>query len=410
MSTSYLTKCPQCGSTFKINDQLLSAAGGKVRCGSCMTVFNAKDQLFDSDGTPFKGGPKSSLPDPSPSLSAARQENSVIEKFGQSRKSAEAPSTKDRWKPALINEETMEDPDEPVFEDNPAEDSEDKHYSGSAKRKSLEDDFDTEFLELELSRNHDFVEAGKTEEVVPHTKPSDESWAEKILEEELEKKASLPAQPPKPPSSAPSSSPPKEVKMAHQSHAISATMTEPLSASPYEQYKSLRFDPIDTSDGANSLKKLLIALACLLVVAGIVIQFAWLHREKLALYPQLRPAYEKFCGLISCTLPDMVDISAIRSQNLVVRSHPTVKNALLIDAVILNRAQFEQPFPSLVLFFSDLNNKVVTKRTFTPSEYLVGEAAHYKLMPIGTPIHLSIEVKDPGPEAVNYSLSFEKYP
>ncbi len=431
MSTSYLTKCPQCGSTFKINDQLLSAAGGKVRCGSCMTVFNAKDQLFDSDGSPLadkKSATTSHSQGSSAQAGSAHHGHSVIEKFGQAKNTPASDNPMSDWKPTQTpTDAAVEDPDDIIFEDDPEEDSEDAHYSGPAKRRGNSDDFDTDFLSLDVTRDHDFMEGG-SDDIVPHQKASDESWAEKMLADELDAKKAT---------STPQASVDKSASPTHgialepmhdESPAVTTppaprSQEEPITAekrpaspvhapthSPYEQYQSLRFDPIETFGGhVSPAKKLLIGLACVVLVLGIVLQFSWLHKDKLALYPQLRPAYEKMCNLLSCTLPDMVDVSAIRSQNLVVRSHPTMKNALLIDAVIINRAEFAQPFPSLVLFFSDLNNNVVTKRVFTPSEYLVGEAEKFTVMPIGTPIHLAIEVKDPGPEAVNYSLNFEKF-
>jgi len=37
---SLITKCSQCGTTFRVTSQQLQAHGGRVRCGSCMTVFD----------------------------------------------------------------------------------------------------------------------------------------------------------------------------------------------------------------------------------------------------------------------------------------------------------------------------------------------------------------------------------
>ena len=37
---SLVTKCVQCGTTFRVTSQQLQAQGGRVRCGNCMTVFD----------------------------------------------------------------------------------------------------------------------------------------------------------------------------------------------------------------------------------------------------------------------------------------------------------------------------------------------------------------------------------
>ena len=71
-----------------------------------------------------------------------------------------------------------------------------------------------------------------------------------------------------------------------------------------------------------------------------------------------------------------------------------------------NRAPFSQPFPLLELRFADLNGQLIASSRFRPSEYLSGELAGQDEMPPQTPIHISLEIKDPGAKAVNYSLSF----
>jgi predicted Zn finger-like uncharacterized protein len=42
---SLVTKCAQCGTTFRVTSQQLQAQGGRVRCGNCMTVFNGLQAL-----------------------------------------------------------------------------------------------------------------------------------------------------------------------------------------------------------------------------------------------------------------------------------------------------------------------------------------------------------------------------
>ncbi len=42
---SWLTTCPHCGTTFRVNQQQLDAYQGEVRCGKCQRVFNASRSL-----------------------------------------------------------------------------------------------------------------------------------------------------------------------------------------------------------------------------------------------------------------------------------------------------------------------------------------------------------------------------
>ena len=144
-----------------------------------------------------------------------------------------------------------------------------------------------------------------------------------------------------------------------------------------------------------------------LIAAGaLATQYTVYHFEELARQDQYRPWFEAICPEIGCTLPSKVDIAQIRSTNLVVRSHPQYMDALMVDAILYNRAQFAQPFPLLELRFADLNGQLIASSRFRPSEYLSGELAGQDEMPPQTPIHISLEIKDPGAKAVNYSLSF----
>ena len=144
-------------------------------------------------------------------------------------------------------------------------------------------------------------------------------------------------------------------------------------------------------------------LALSLLLLG---QFAWFNLPVLSLNPALRGAYATMCQLLDCTLPPQVNIQAIRSLELVVRSHPNHQDVLQVDTVIINEAGHTQPFPDLQLTFTDINGRVVANRTFTPPEYLAGELAGSLVMPKAQPVRLGLEIIDPGEEAVNYQLKF----
>ena len=78
----------------------------------------------------------------------------------------------------------------------------------------------------------------------------------------------------------------------------------------------------------------------------------------------------------------------------------------MVDAILYNRAPFSQPYPLLELRFADLNGKMIASRRFKSGEYLSGDLAGKAEMPPQTPIHIALDILDPGPKAVNYSLSF----
>ena len=48
--SSLQTQCPKCDTRFRVTDELLGVAGGKVRCGTCMNVFNALEHRVIEGG------------------------------------------------------------------------------------------------------------------------------------------------------------------------------------------------------------------------------------------------------------------------------------------------------------------------------------------------------------------------
>lgn len=47
-----ITRCPECGTRFKVTAAQLDAHDGLVRCGHCQDVFNAREHLHDDEPSP----------------------------------------------------------------------------------------------------------------------------------------------------------------------------------------------------------------------------------------------------------------------------------------------------------------------------------------------------------------------
>jgi hypothetical protein len=120
---------------------------------------------------------------------------------------------------------------------------------------------------------------------------------------------------------------------------------------------------------------------------------------------QWRGLYQQACDVLNCTLPDQVDISAIRTSVLV-REHkdPQMSDIRIVDVVLTNKAPFKQPFPSLLLQYTDVNGRLVADQSFQPDSYLKGELTGVELMPINTRVYISFPIKKPSDNAVNYQL------
>ena len=140
------------------------------------------------------------------------------------------------------------------------------------------------------------------------------------------------------------------------------------------------------------------------------IQYLLFNFDQLARTPEWRGFYATVCSAAGCTLPNPSNVTKLHGSNLVVRSHPAAPGALIVDVIVFNEADYEQPFPTLELGFFSLDGQPVASRAFTPDEYRRGELASMPLMPMDTPVHISFEIMDPGDQAVNYTLRFRPAP
>ncbi len=146
------------------------------------------------------------------------------------------------------------------------------------------------------------------------------------------------------------------------------------------------------------------AFGVLALAFAMIAQVAYFRFDTGARSATWRPMYAQVCAWLECQLPSLQNVRNMATQHLVVRPHPDLQNALVVDTLLINNASQQQPFPDLVLEFKDLNDTVLASRRFKPSEYLAGELAGEALMPAGIPIHIGFEIVHPGAEAVSYQI------
>ena len=161
--------------------------------------------------------------------------------------------------------------------------------------------------------------------------------------------------------------------------------------------------PLKTSLG----KKILSAFALLLLTTLLLGQAAlFRNTDIISVLPAAQPWLEIYCSYLPCRIHTQRDIKKIRILERDIRAHNTQKNALLITATIVNKANYKQPYPDIQVMLSDLTGATVAQRRFTPADYMGELNNPFLLMKSGTPVHISIGVVDPGNDAVNFEFSF----
>jgi predicted Zn finger-like uncharacterized protein len=412
MTDSFVTQCPHCQTSFRVNHAQLSVARGVVRCGSCLQVFNAAKQLLEQAGkeapvpTP---APQETVEPPQPRAISqkqwsateldldsldldeelARLEQREIQpttEFGRHREDTlsarrdSAEPDEAHWPDSLFSEsaaeraqaaDTLDTLDTLDALDTPELPSEPSKPERTEPSLSLEPvDLDDEQQPPQLRLNDPL----HTPEHHPRLTATEE------IDDEL-----------------PSIEPPRK-RRERSDPGVRAEVLQDLTDDPLQLDWQKRRSPWG--------RRLFWLLLILLGAGALVGQYVAYHFDELARQDQYRPWFQQLCPQIGCTVPSKVDIAKIKSSNLVVRSHPEFSGALVVDAIIYNRATFSQPFPLLELRFADLNGHLIASRRFKPGEYLNGDLEGRVEMPPQTPIHIALDILDPGAKAVNYSLSF----
>ena len=146
-------------------------------------------------------------------------------------------------------------------------------------------------------------------------------------------------------------------------------------------------------------------IVILLLIA--LAQLAWFNRDWLLReYPQFTPWAEKLCERLQCDVIRFRNVSAIKLVRRDVRIHPRYRNAVLVDATIVNHAEFIQPYPDIELAIYGTYGQVLSHGSFTAAEYLEAGIHPAAGMPPGVPVHLVLELAGAAQEAVGFEFRF----
>jgi predicted Zn finger-like uncharacterized protein len=467
MSELLVAQCPFCQTRFRLSQDHLQAAAGNVRCGACLKVFNARlaiagepqaeDQAAARPAPPPPPHQERSIPRPGPlmihddldlddlDLESLGLDESILEEINPAARLDESAeqSLPDQAEFHLEPEPEPETEPEPVPDqplqpdavsdthteaDQKAPDSEpdpwdmldepsdepDAYFTPQGRVSEPDtlggtddaDDLHEDFLATPMARDfaprlHPDMDPDQTIRVTP-ARPAEQSGiflrdrpaeSGRIItarrDEEQETDRSQEPDPDPEPTATNQRQEPEIGNLIE----LPELREEPLLL--YEQPKARR----------SRYRPLWILLSVLALI-GLPAQALYYNFTTLAHGEQSRPYLEQFCFLTGCELPARVDITLVRSSNLMVRPHPEYPKALAIDVILYNRADFAQPFPVLRMTFNDTRGREVLSKRFRPDEYLGGELAGATLMPPQTPVHVALDMLDPGPEAAGYQLDF----
>lgn len=143
----------------------------------------------------------------------------------------------------------------------------------------------------------------------------------------------------------------------------------------------------------------------LVLAAALLLQYAYFMREDLAArHLALRPWLERLCLYARCEIPLLRDPAQVRIVARDIRRHPDAAGALRVLLTLENQAPLIQAYPVIQLSFFDFHDRLLARRRFTPQEYLSVAVNPGAGMPVRQPVQTTLDIADPGPEAVNFEF------
>lgn len=387
------TRCPHCSTVFRIYAEQLTQAHGQVRCGICDRSFNALESLSEyldgfAESTATRGDVAASAKQaakPAPEKSTTPEPSSKVEQVtGATTITAAAEAIEGvkhvdhEARPAAEQHVATE----PSFEPQHATTTPAPYESTEAdlpEEPAPLSPIEPETIDLTAPWEEAAVSLHATRDDDTETAPG-----AKVVAEETGVAA---------------------VSTAPANGALAPPSTQTERALPDLGIIAAEPRRISATEAPRGwLKTTVWAVTNVALIMVLLGQYTYFNRNALSQYPQLRPWLTGFCAVFSCNTPLPRDVSQIQLANRVVQSHPKRANALLIDATLINDADFPQAYPLVELRFSDLNNHLVAGRRFRPSEYLPANTSLQAGMPPHQPVHITLEIVDPGKQAVSFQF------
>ena len=151
------------------------------------------------------------------------------------------------------------------------------------------------------------------------------------------------------------------------------------------------------------------SVGTLLLISSFSLEYIWFNQDEFYRFPGIQTKIEQLCQKLMCDKKLQRDPDQIELITRNVYSHPNEKDALMINLVIKNTAEFAQPYPVMQIDFSDIRGTVVAARRFYPNDYTditaQNDSATALLQP-DTDTTVTLEISDPGKQAMTYEFNF----
>ena len=338
------TTCTHCNTRFRLSAAALTAAQGQVRCGKCHEVFDAYENLEGADVAPQMAEQPPVETEPMPTETEAMPEEAA------SVADIALSIAEDRSAPEL--DTPMEADAEPITSAPELK---------ARRRKAAED----------LLIDDLFASLPDEQEPMPEAEPA-MAAAETDVVQPLGEMGDISAEP------------------APMSYAHVDELHPPPAA------------PVPPPRRPVRSFALWSGILVLLLLLGV--QLVDMDRTALSQNPVIGPSLQALYASLGRPISKPLAASDWEVGALNVTTDPDSSGALSITGTLANQAGFVQPWPSLRVVLTDRFGEPLRARDFKPADYLpAGQSA--SLIAPGLTARFRLDVVDPGPDAVGFSLT-----
>lgn len=336
------TRCPACGTVFRVTSEQLRLKAGKVRCGHCHSVFNAFDEFLPEDHSPV-------VSQSGPSPGAAEGGNHVPDTWPEI---ALPESFVEKLESSAVGESVAAELDVTPQESVAAEEA--------ADRKTIP--AEPEVAAASLDRPLEAVsEAASTIVLRPESPPDTGKLPEDELPGDGREVLCGPVTEPLPETQE------ESTQAARQAGLVAA---RELADSPaYNRWAAGALaDGGASSFAVPPARRLLwpFVLVALLLALGLLLQLLLHFRSEVVRWLPAAADYYQQAG-ISVPLPRNPDLVVIEASDL---QADNARGLFVLQATLHNRATYAQDWPALELTLTDASDNVVARRVMQAAEYL----------------------------------------
>ncbi len=157
---------------------------------------------------------------------------------------------------------------------------------------------------------------------------------------------------------------------------------------------------------ASSWRAFAWASFAFVLALGALLQAAFMERQAVvAALPEAGAVIDALCARLPC-LERRAQTPTVRLLARDVREHPSYRDALLVNATIMNDGTTPTPYPVIDLRLRDAAGNVLSARRFEPREYLDQSIAVEEGMPPERPVYIVLELAGNASNAVSFEFTF----